>query len=373
MNQKGFFVKLSIIVPCYNSTNTIEELVDLSIRELDQLPLDDYEFILVNDFSVNPQTIQTLRHLAEQYPFVKVLDLAKNFGQANAKMAALNFADGDYILNMDDDMQTHPESIPALFNKINEGYDLVLARYPEKKHSPFRNLLTRANKRFDEALLEQPRNIDFTSFWIARKFVRDELVRYHHPYSSMEGLFLRSIRRIANVTVDHYEREEGKSGYNLKKLVQLWSNFTNFTVLPLRIAGIAGVISALCGFIYMIVIIIQKIINPPMPAGYASLICVILLFFGITLICMGIIGEYVGRMFICVNGAPQFVVRNAWNLSDSNIRQAMDNGAVRPPMTEMFHTQDPVCHASAEQAASTQNGSEKYSSSGSSDRNEAER
>lgn len=136
-------MKISVIVPCYNSTHTIEELVELSLAEFKKIPVDDFEFVLVNDFSPNPQTIETLKNLAEKYPFVKVVDLAKNFGQANAQMAALHYATGDVILNMDDDLQTHPRNIPILFEKLMEGYDLVLASYPKKRHSLFRNMLTK--------------------------------------------------------------------------------------------------------------------------------------------------------------------------------------------------------------------------------------
>lgn len=310
-------MKLSIIVPCYNSVSTVEELVETSIVILKELPIDDYEFILVNDFSPNSETIEMLKQLAEKYRFVKVVDLAKNFGQANAQMAGLNYADGDLILNMDDDMQTHPENIPLLFNKLMEGYDLVLAKYPKKKHSIFRNMLTRMGAKFDEICLERPKHVDFTSFWIAKKFVRDAMIHYQYPYSFMEGLFLRTVRNIANVEVQHYERKEGRSGYNLKKLVKLWSNFTNFTVLPLRVAGVFGAVSALAGFVYAIVTVVRKIMSPDMPAGYASLLCVVLLFFGITLLCIGILGEYVGRTFLCVNKSPQYVVRETFNVDET--------------------------------------------------------
>lgn len=182
-------MKLSVIVPCYNSNHILVELVERTIRELERLPIDEWEFILVNDFSSDPNTIVLLRGLAVTYPFVKVVDLAKNFGQANAQMAALHYATGDLILNMDDDMQTHPKNIPLLFHKLMEGYDLVLARYKKKRHPLFRRLLTRMGDRFDELCLERPKGLSFTSFWIIKKFVRDELIHYPYPYSFMEGLF----------------------------------------------------------------------------------------------------------------------------------------------------------------------------------------
>lgn len=308
-------MKFSVIVPCYNSQDTIRELVETTIQVFRQMGETDYEFVLVNDYSPNMETIYELRHLAEEYPFVKVIDLAKNFGQANAQMAALNYAEGDYIINMDDDLQTHPINIPLLYRKMQEGYDLVFAKYKKKQHSGFRNLLTFLSAKFDELCLERPKDISFTSFWICKKFIRDELIKYPYPYSFMEGLFLRTARNIANVEIEHRARQYGHSGYNMKKLIKLWSNFTNFTVLPLRVAGLIGSISALGGFIYALVIVIRKILDPGMPMGYASVICIILIFFGITLFCIGMLGEYVGRTFLCVNNSPQYVVRETYNVN----------------------------------------------------------
>ena len=309
-------MKFSVIVPCYNSQDTISELVELTREVFGQMGEEEYEFVLVNDYSPNRETLQELLRLAGRYPFVKVIDLAKNFGQANAQMAGLNFAEGEYIINMDDDLQTHPSHIPALYQKLEEGYDLVFARYKKKQHNFFRNLLTRMGAKFDEMCLERPKDIDFTSFFICRKFIRDEVIKYTYPYSFMEGLFLRTARNIANVEVEHLPRQHGQSGYNLRKLVKLWSNFTNFTVLPLRIAGIIGFLSALGGFLYALYIVIKKLLDPGMPMGYASLICVVLIFFGITLFCIGMLGEYVGRTFLCVNNSPQYVVRAAYNGSE---------------------------------------------------------
>ena len=308
---------ISVIVPCYNSTSMLNKLVEETLKVFNELNIFDYEFILVNDCSPSPDTYVRLEELAEEYSFIKVINLAKNTGQANAQVAALNFAKGDIIINMDDDMQTHPKNIPILLNKLEEGYDLVLGCYPKKKHSKFRNLLTKMDNGFERVALHKPKELSFTSFWVTRKYIRDEIIRYQYPYAFMEGLFLRCAGKIANVEVEHFERVEGVSGYNFKKLLKLWSNFTNFTVLPLRIAGIFGAVCSLVGFVYAVYIMIRKIITPQMLAGYASLVCMILIFFGITLICVGVIGEYVGRIFMCINNAPQFVIKNTINVVDN--------------------------------------------------------
>ncbi len=329
-------MKFSVIVPCYNSQDTIREVVETTIAVFGQMGETDYEFVLVNDYSPNTETLYALQRLAGQYPFVKVIDLAKNFGQANAQMAGLNYARGEYVINMDDDLQTHPSNIPLLYGKLCEGYDLVFARYKKKQHNKFRNLLTFMGAKFDEICLERPKDISFTSFWICKKFVRDELIKYKYPYSFMEGLFLRTARNIANVEIEHRARQYGHSGYNLRKLVKLWSNFTNFTVIPLRIAGVIGFLSALLGFFYALYIVIKKLLDPGMPMGYASIICIILIFFGITLFCIGMLGEYVGRTFLCVNNNPQYVVRETYNVVPKDSETVPQEGVEGSPNGEIL-------------------------------------
>lgn len=246
-------MKLSIIVPCYNSMPILKTMVSETIREIEKIPVDDYEIILVNDCSPKPETIGFLKEIADTFENIKVVDLARNGGQANAQVAALHYVTGDAVLNMDDDMQTHPK------------------------------------------------DISFTSFWLVRRYITDEIIKYNAPYSFMEGLFLRTAGKIANVEVEHFERQEGTSGYNFGKLVKLWSNFTGFTVLPLRISGFVGIIAAACAVIWAIVLIIKRIAGVAMPSGYTSLMCMLLLAFGVIMACIGLLGEYVGRVFMVLN------------------------------------------------------------------------
>lgn len=307
-------MKVSVIVPCYNSTRMLYCLVDETRKVFEQMDIHDYEFVLVNDCSPNLESCERILQLGKENKDIMVIDLARNTGQANAQVTALNYAHGDIIINMDDDMQTHPKNIPALLAKLDEGYDVVLGKYISKKHSIFRNLLTKMDDVFESVFLHRPKDIEFTSFWAIRKYIRDEIIRYKHPYAFMEGLFLRTAGRIANVEMEHYERTEGVSGYNFIKLLRLWSNFTNFTVYPLRIAGILGVLSSIFGFVLGFVILFGRILHPEMPAGYASIFCFMTIFFGIVLLGLGVIGEYVGRVFMCVNSAPQYVIKQTINV-----------------------------------------------------------
>ena len=310
-------MKLSVIVPCYNSMPILRTMVGETIRVIGTLPIDEYEFVLVNDCSPKAGTIDFLKEIADEFPHVTVVDLAKNTGQANAQVAALHYVTGDVILNMDDDMQTHPKNIPLLFAKLEEGYDLVLGKYPHKRHSFYRRMLTKMDDKFETVFLKKPKNISFTSFWMVRRYITDEIIKYDAPYSFMEGLFLRSAGRIANVDVEHFERQEGKSGYNIWKLINLWSNFTGFTVVPLRIAGFSGIIISAAAFIWAIVLIIKRIAGLTTVSGYTSLMCLMLLAFGTVLACIGLLGEYVGRIFMAVNKTPQFIPKEIYHGKES--------------------------------------------------------
>ena len=310
---------ISVIVPCYNSSYILETMIVETQNILNEMKIGEYEFILVNDCSPKEETFGFLKGLTEKYTCVKLVDLARNTGQANAQITALNFASGDLIINMDDDMQTHPKNIPALYNKIQEGYDLVLGKYKEKKHSFYRRVLTAADDRFEEVCLKKPKGMSFTSFWITRRYIVDEIIKYKNPYSFMEGLFLRTAGRIANVEIEHFERIEGESGYDIFKLIKLWSNFTGFTILPLRIANGVGMVMAMLGFIYAIKTIINYFVYPSIPVGYSSMICLMMIFFGITLVCIGMLGEYVGRIFMSVTNTPQAVIRGTYNFEKKEI------------------------------------------------------
>ena len=320
-------MKASVIIPCYNSMPILAELLTETEQVLESMGLTDYVFVLVNDASPREGTLEFLKNLVRAHPRTTLLDLTKNTGQANAQMAALNYVTGDIFINMEDDMQTHPKNIPILYAKLQEGYDLVEGKYPSKKHSFFRNFLTKADNVFECYAIDKPKDLHFTSFWIARRYVVDEMIRYDHPYAYMEGLFLRTTGSIANAEVEHFERTEGTSGYTFGKLVKLWSNFTNFTVKPLRLIGILGMILSAISFIAVIVTVIRRLIDPDMPMGYASLLCTILLFFGVILIGLGIIGEYVGRIFMCVNHAPQYVIRRIYKGTEAAAQTA-------PPLRE---------------------------------------
>ena len=303
----------SVIIPCYNSSRSIREVVELTAKELEALGRTPFEFVLTDDHSPDGgATVSALRSLADDYPFVKVIELAQNAGQHNAIMAALNYAEGDIIISMDDDMQTHPSQLHVLLDEIDKGYDVVYGYYPDKKHSGFRNFGSWVNHESVRILIGKPKDMKTSSFWVIRRFVRDYVIQYNSPYSYMQGLFLRTTQNISCVPIEHHERAYGTSNYTFKKLLQLWSNVVGFSVVPLRIARHIGFVLSACGLVGALWVIIEKIVHPNMQLGYASTMVAIFFFSGVILLFLGLIGEYVGRMFLCMGNAPQYVVRSVY-------------------------------------------------------------
>lgn len=300
----------SIIIPCYKSDQTIRKVVELTMAEMEKMGRNQYEFVLVDDYSPDGgKTLKVLRELVQDYDCVKVVELAKNSGQHNAIMAGLNYASGDILIAMDDDMQTHPSQLPIILNELDKGYDIVYGYYPHKQHSKFRNFGSYINYMTVRILLKKPKDLKTSSFWAIKKFVRDYAVEYKSAYTHLQGVFLRITRNISSVPIQHFKREVGTSNYTMKKLMQLWSNIMGFSIVPLRLATILGYIFSGIGILGAVVVIIRKIVRPVTYIGWPSMMVCICFFSGLILLFMGLIGEYIGRIFLNISNNPQFVVR----------------------------------------------------------------
>ena len=194
----------------------------------------------------------------------------------------------------------------------------MYARYDHKQHSAFRNLGSRVNEVMTRVMLGKPADLFLSSYFAVKRFVVDDMVRYRNSYPYVIGLVLRATKNIVNVDVHHREREEGTSGYNLKKLIGLWFNgFTAFSVKPLRVATGLGGISAAAGFLYGLYTIIKRFLNPHVPVGFSSLMAAIVFFGGMIMLMLGLIGEYIGRIYISLNNSPQYVVREKINFQET--------------------------------------------------------
>ena len=313
---------ISIVIPCYRSETMIAGVVGDIDREMKQLEeAYRYEIILANDSSPDG-TFEAIRRLCQEKSYITGVNLARNFGQHAALMAGFRQMKGDYLVCMDDDGQTPASSIGDLIRGLEEGRDVVYAKYEHKHHNAFRNFGSRVNDWMLCFMLGKPKDLYISSFFAAKRFIVDEMLRYENAFPYVIGLVLRATKNIGNVVVEHHDRRVGESGYTLGKLFSLWFNgFTSFSEKPLRIATMAGVGCAAMGFLYGLYTVIKKLVNPLVPVGFSSLMAAIMFIGGMLMLMLGLIGEYVGRMYICMNNAPQYVIREIVKNEDDGEEQ----------------------------------------------------
>ncbi len=264
--------------------------------------------ILVNDASPD-NSWGVICCLASQNTCVKGISLRRNFGQHNATMAGLNQAIGDIVVIMDDDLQHPPEAITGMIAALNKGYDVCYTRYLNRQHANWKKLGSLFNDWVATHLLGKPKGLYLSSFKAMRKEVVKEVIKYNGPYTYLDGLLLDVTHSITAIDIEHQFRHEGSGNYNLRRSISLWLKMaTSFSVLPLRIASFTGF--ALAGFSVLMIayLVVNKIYHPEIAAGWTSLIATVLLIGGIQLLCIGLIGEYLGRAYIKLNDKPQFVV-----------------------------------------------------------------
>lgn len=307
-------MKISFVIPCYRSEHMIGKVIEEIRTTMAKLPQYAFEVVLVNDCSPD-NTFESIKKLAEQYSFIKGISLARNFGQHAALMAGFRHVTGDVVVCLDDDGQTPADEVGKLLEKIEEGYDVVYAKYEHKQHSAFRNLGSKVNEIMTRFMLGKPKELYISSYFAAKRFVMEDVVRYENSFPYVIGLVLRATKHITNVVVQHRDREEGTSGYTLKKLLGLWFNgFTAFSVKPLRVATVIGGMSAACGFLYGLYTIIKKLVVPDVPIGFSAIMSALVIFGGMIMLMLGLIGEYIGRIYISLNSAPQYVIRETVNI-----------------------------------------------------------
>lgn len=301
---------ISFVIPCYGSEHTIKDVVKEILALNSDHPEDEYEIILVNDCSPD-HVWDEICILSNKYPNIRGINLAKNFGQHAALLAGYRHSKGDIVVSLDDDGQIAVEDTYKIIDKLDQGYDVVYGKYKVKQHSKFRNWGSWFTRTMMIHMVDMPKDFKGSSFFAAKRFIIDEIGKYQNPYVYLSGLVFRSTSNITSVFVGHRARKEGHSGYSLKKLIALWVNgATTFSVKPLRVSTFLGFVFAVIGMFSACAIIINKLINPNMAAGWSSLISVLLLLGGILLVSLGLIGEYIGRIYLCLNKTPQYVIRD---------------------------------------------------------------
>lgn len=308
---------ISVAIPCYHSAHTIRFVADELRQAFAAHPEHTLQLVLVNDGSPD-NTLEVIRALASEDERIIAVDLSRNFGQNAAKMAALPYVDGDVLVYMDDDGQHPADGVFCLLDKLNEGYDMVYAHFAHKKHNAFKRITSAIKNRIAVAVGNKPKGVALSSFFIMDKVLINALKEYNSPFPASGSFTYQITTSIANVDLEHRRRKEGKSNYTFRRMWKLWlTSVTNFSIVPLRVATFIGTLCAAVGFVAGIIVIIRKLVNPSIAAGYTSMVAILLFIGGLIMMMLGVLGEYIGRMFMTISGKPQYVVRRVYR-SDKN-------------------------------------------------------
>lgn len=299
-------MKLSVIIPVYNSEKTIRQLIEKLQATLSEI---SFEIVMVNDGS-RDRSEQVCRELSDAYVNVRFISLRRNYGEFNAVMCGLNWAYGNYCVMIDDDFQNPPEEILKLVETAESGdYDVVYTYYAKKQHSVGRNMGSRFVNWLTSYLLNKPKDLYLSSFKLIRQEVVQEIIKYHGPYPYIDGLIFRITRNIGTVQVAHQKREEGASNYTFHKLISLFLNILFcYSSLPIRLFVPIGVGLFSLGFLLLLFLTIQWIIGPD-PKGWQVVTATIIFIGGIQCMLLSVLGEYIGKSFMAQSGQPQYVIK----------------------------------------------------------------
>lgn len=300
---------LSFVVPLYNSADTIAPLV----HEIERLSVDGgHEIVLVNDGSAD-STSSVCRDLVGNARIpITYVEHARNFGEHNAVLTGWRHARGAHIVNLDDDGQNPPSEAVRLWQHAKaRSLDVVYGQYDVKRHSSFRNAGSWLTNRMTDWALDKPKGFYLSSFRCVSGSIARHVIDYAGPYPYIDGLLLQVTQRIDSIAVRHDERRAGTSGYTLRRLIRLWlSAWLNFSILPLRAATFLGFFTALAGLAAFAVVLWLWMADRGPAYGWGWVMATVLVFSGTQLVILGLIGEYLGRMFLTVNQRPQSVVRD---------------------------------------------------------------
>lgn len=298
--------KVSIVIPVYNSESILPKLLEVVREAMIGIP---FEIILVNDGSPD-NSWQVISELSKAYPELKGICLTRNYGQDNAIMAGINYAEGEYIVIMDDDLQHSPFDVPRLLAKCEEGYDVCYADYSsDKRQAVWKNLGSYLNSKQAELLIGKPKDIYLSPFKMVSRVVIDSMRQYENSYPYIDGLIFRVTKSITQIPVEHHERYASVSNYNLRKSISVFlKHMTGFSIVPLRFASVMGFLITVLGLIlagyYMV-----SYFEGDTVEGWTTIVLLQLTIGGAILMSLGVIGEYIGRLYLVANKRPQFVVR----------------------------------------------------------------
>lgn len=299
----------SIVVPVFNSSATLEQLVQRIDAVFAALPQFDHEIVFVDDASARKETWPVLQRLAGENSHVRAVQLMRNFGQTPATFCGISLARGQYIITMDDDLQHAPEDIPLLI--AEREHDVVFAQFLELKHPWHRRALSALKNALLSFLINKPKGLQLTGFRLFRREVTSAmLAAVTSPQATLPPLLFFMTRDVATVQATHNPRAEGASNYTLRRVLRLAHNLVvNETVILLKLIGQLGFAIALLSFLGGAFVLVKRLVVKTEVVGWASTMIVLLVIGGLILFCLGIIGEYLARLIGGVEGRPAFVVR----------------------------------------------------------------
>ncbi|MBL4652453.1 MAG: glycosyltransferase family 2 protein [Flavobacteriales bacterium] len=299
----------SVIIPVYNSELIVENTVNQTLKSFEDFQL-RCEIILINDGSTD-HSWQKIKELAINNAEVSSINLLKNYGQHTAVLCGIQEAKGDYLITIDDDLQNPPSEIIKLINKIKEGYDLVFAKFPVKKHSMYRRFGTKIISYLNSKIFHKPKDITLTNFRIFTKEVAHRVSSYNTFYPYIPGLLLMFSPSIANQEAEHHEREIGQSNYSFIKIIQLVSRLLfNYSSYPLKILTGIGFVIATLSFLIGTFFVLRGLLIGSSVEGWTTLVVLLSFFNGFLIIMLGTLGEYVSRIL------NQLSVQNAFQIKE---------------------------------------------------------
>lgn len=302
-------IEISVVIPVFNGAASIADVVSRVSTVFAHL---SHEIVLVDDGSKD-NSAQVCRQLCEASEGrVVFVSLSRNFGEHNAVLAGLAQTRGRAVAILDDDGQNPPEELPRMISEMErQQWDVVYGRYQHRQHHAMRRLGSWFNDLAANVMLGKPRDLYLSSFKVMNRFIVNEVIQYRGPYPYIDGLICRTTNRLGQVPVQHAPRIAGHSNYTLRRLLRLWLNmFLGFSTFPLRLIGILGLIVASLSALGLLLILIATAgYSPEVPGGIPTLLASLVFFSGVQLMAVGMVGEYVGRMFLSLNGQPQYIVR----------------------------------------------------------------
>lgn len=300
-------IDISIVIPVYNSEGNLIELNSQIQKQLEKIK---FELILVNDQSKD-NSWKIIHKLSDEFKNIIGINLRKNSGQDSAIFAGIHYAKGEYTVIMDDDLQHSPSDILKLYEEIQKGYDVCYANFEEKNQALWKNIGSWLNGKMAEIIIDKPKKIYLSPFKIIRKDIIDEIKVTNYLYPYIDGIIFSITNNVAQTDAKHYNRFSGVSNYSLSESVKVFMKLaTGFSVFPLRVASFTGALTSISGFMLGLYFIIEYFLSNTSPQGWTSMVVVVLFLGGTILMSLGIVGEYLGRIYLSINKKKSYTIKD---------------------------------------------------------------